>query len=211
MTPTKSSPLPGTCGTSTAEALGVASSHRRRRDAVRNRAAVITAACALLEDHDAAQVTMDAVAARAGVGKGTVFRHFQSREGLMLAMLERAETRWWAGNEPGVAIGGSTEVRVQHLLAFGEAWTAFIQSQAAVLEAAGGAGLRRHLRGSSSLTFVRELLDSLGTRGDTAFLALVALVSLEAAAHIERDGADTLPLSATRESRDDLLRRLVSR
>ena len=39
---------------------------------------------------------MDAVAARAGVGKGTVFRRFGSREGLMAALLNFSETEWQA-------------------------------------------------------------------------------------------------------------------
>ena len=37
---------------------------------------------------------MDSVAAEAGVGKGTVFRRFDSREGLMAALLNRSETEW---------------------------------------------------------------------------------------------------------------------
>ena len=41
-------------------------------------------------------VTMDAVAAKAGVGKGTVFRRFDSREGLMGALLNASETDWQA-------------------------------------------------------------------------------------------------------------------
>ena len=36
---------------------------------------------------------MDALAAEAGVGKGTVFRRFESREGLMAALLDHSETR----------------------------------------------------------------------------------------------------------------------
>ena len=39
---------------------------------------------------------MDAVAAAAGVGKGTVFRRFESREGLMAALLNHSETEWQA-------------------------------------------------------------------------------------------------------------------
>ena len=39
---------------------------------------------------------MDAVAAAAGVGKGTVFRRFDSREGLMAAVLNHSETEWQA-------------------------------------------------------------------------------------------------------------------
>lgn len=193
------------------EVLGVATGPRPRRDAVRNRSAVITAACALLEEHGAAHVTMDAVAARAGLGKGTVFRHFESREGLMLAMLERAEAQWWASDQVAPAAdGGQDGAPFQRLLAFGEAWTEFIHANAAVLEAAGGAGLRRHAKGSTALAYVRELLDSLGVRGDTTFLALAALSSLESSALMQQDARPILLQEATRAGRGDLLRRLAA-
>ncbi len=65
-----------------------------RRDAARNREALMCAAAQLVAEQGAAAVTMDAVAARAGVGKGTVFRRFESREGLMAALLNASEAEW---------------------------------------------------------------------------------------------------------------------
>ena len=41
-------------------------------------------------------VTMEAVATEAGVGKGTVFRRFESRAGLMAALLNHYESAWQA-------------------------------------------------------------------------------------------------------------------
>ncbi len=67
-----------------------------RRDAARNREALMCAAAELVALHGAHAVTMDAVAARAGVGKGTVFRRFESREGLMGALIDQTETDWQA-------------------------------------------------------------------------------------------------------------------
>ena len=67
---------------------------RERSDAARNREALLAAAALLVEDHGVDAVTMDSVAAAAGVGKGTVFRRFDSREGLMAALLNRSETEW---------------------------------------------------------------------------------------------------------------------
>ena len=67
---------------------------RERSDAARNREALLAAAARLVEDHGVDAVTMDSVAAAAGVGKGTVFRRFDSREGLMAALLNRSETEW---------------------------------------------------------------------------------------------------------------------
>jgi AcrR family transcriptional regulator len=59
-----------------------------RADAARNRRAILRAAEELLQTHDLAQVSMDRVAAAAGVGKGTVFHRFGNREGLMRALVE---------------------------------------------------------------------------------------------------------------------------
>jgi AcrR family transcriptional regulator len=59
-----------------------------RADAARNRRAILRATEELLEAHDLSQVSIDRVAAAAGVGKGTVFHRFGSRERLMRALVE---------------------------------------------------------------------------------------------------------------------------
>jgi len=59
-----------------------------RADAARNRRAILRATEELLSAHDLAEVSMDRVAAAAGVGKGTVFHRFGNREGLMRALVE---------------------------------------------------------------------------------------------------------------------------
>lgn len=65
---------------------------RRRSDARRNHGAILAAACRLLDQaadaaNDAGGVTIDAIAAAAGVGKGTIFRSFVDRAGLLRAVL----------------------------------------------------------------------------------------------------------------------------
>ncbi|MEV6876268.1 helix-turn-helix domain-containing protein [Amycolatopsis sp. NPDC051128] len=59
-----------------------------RADAARNRRAILRATEELLSSHDLSEVSMDRVAAAAGVGKGTVFHRFGNREGLMRALVE---------------------------------------------------------------------------------------------------------------------------
>ena len=61
---------------------------RERADAARNRQAILRAADDLLATNDLEHVSMERVAAAAGVGKGTVFHRFGSREGLMRALFE---------------------------------------------------------------------------------------------------------------------------
>lgn len=63
-----------------------------RRDAARNRELLIDAAQRLFAERGVDAVSMDAVAQAAGVGKGTVFRRFGSRAGLLQALLDHDET-----------------------------------------------------------------------------------------------------------------------
>lgn len=62
-----------------------------RADAARNRARVLTAAAELFTARGIADVTMDDIAARAGVGKGTLYRRFGDRSGLAAALLDERE------------------------------------------------------------------------------------------------------------------------
>ena len=68
-----------------------ASPPRERADAARNRAAVLDAAAKLFREHGVENVSMDAVAAAAGVGKGTLFRRFGDKAGLAVALLDERE------------------------------------------------------------------------------------------------------------------------
>jgi AcrR family transcriptional regulator len=59
-----------------------------RQDAARNRRAILRATEELLSRHRPDEVTIEQVAAAAGVGKGTVFHRFGSRMGLMIAVMQ---------------------------------------------------------------------------------------------------------------------------
>jgi AcrR family transcriptional regulator len=75
-----------------------------RADAVRNREAVLRAAGRLFDEaDDPEQVSMDDIAAEAGVGKGTLFRRFGDRATLVLAVHEErmAHTRESLTLDPG--------------------------------------------------------------------------------------------------------------
>jgi AcrR family transcriptional regulator len=61
---------------------------RERADAARNRLAILRATEELLARHRPDEVTIEQVAATAGVGKGTVFHRFGSRMGLMVALMQ---------------------------------------------------------------------------------------------------------------------------
>jgi AcrR family transcriptional regulator len=64
---------------------------RERADAARNRAKILVAAGRLFAEHGIDNVSLDAVAAAAGVGRGNVFRRFGDRAGLASALLDERE------------------------------------------------------------------------------------------------------------------------
>jgi AcrR family transcriptional regulator len=59
-----------------------------RSDAAANRDRILAAARRILADAGAERLSMNAVAAAAGVGKGTIFRRFGDRDGLTAALLD---------------------------------------------------------------------------------------------------------------------------
>ncbi|MGW0663304.1 TetR/AcrR family transcriptional regulator [Streptodolium elevatio] len=65
---------------------------RERADAARNRRRILDAAGELFAAHGVENVSMDAVAAASGVGKGTLFRRFGDRAGLAAALLDERES-----------------------------------------------------------------------------------------------------------------------
>ncbi len=68
--------------------LPIAGERRERADAAANRVRILDATRLVLAERGAEGITLDAVAERAGVGKGTVFRRFGDRSGLFQALLD---------------------------------------------------------------------------------------------------------------------------
>jgi AcrR family transcriptional regulator len=62
-----------------------------RADAARNRARVLEAAAALFEERDGREVTMEQIAAAAGVGKGTLYRRYPDVPSIAVALLDEHE------------------------------------------------------------------------------------------------------------------------
>jgi AcrR family transcriptional regulator len=67
--------------------LPLIADRRERSDAAQNRRRILAAARAVLDAEGPTAVTMDAVATAAGVGKGTLFRRFGDRAGLMAELI----------------------------------------------------------------------------------------------------------------------------
>ncbi len=150
-----------------------------RRDAARNREALLAAADALIAQCGVDAVTMDAVASRAGVGKGTVFRRFESREGLMAAVLNRSETAFQAAIISGPPPLGPGAEPMERLLALGHTRIELNLLHRRLINAAGRAGARSYAAVSFTAMHLRYLLAELDVRGDLPFLTTALLAPLE--------------------------------
>src|SRR4051812_33163187 len=64
---------------------------QERADAARNRQKELAAGRKLFGEHGVDAVSMDAIAAAAAVGKGTLFRRFGDKSGLVAALLDDRE------------------------------------------------------------------------------------------------------------------------
>jgi AcrR family transcriptional regulator len=181
-----------------------------RRDAARNREALMTAAEALVEEVGVRGVTMDALACRAGVGKGTVFRRFGSREGLMAALLNHSETGWQASVMGGPPPLGPGAPPMERLLAFGESRVLLNIKHAELIEAAGNPGGRSFAALSFTTMHVRYLLSQLGVEGDLPYLATALVAPLEMIVLREQVDREQVPLGRIMAGWADLVRRVTA-
>jgi AcrR family transcriptional regulator len=99
---------------------------QERADAARNRAAVLAAAARLFAEHGVAAVSMDQVAAAAGVGKGTIFRRFGDKSGLAVALLDDRERALQEAILHGPPPLGPGADPPQRLAAFAEAYLDYL-------------------------------------------------------------------------------------
>jgi len=90
-----------------------------RADAARNRRLLLDAALEIATDSGVGALTMEAVAARAGVGVGTVYRRFKDRAGLANALLDDSERQFqdaFIHGPPPLGPGAPPATRVRAFL-----------------------------------------------------------------------------------------------
>jgi len=169
---------------------------RARRDAARNTDQVLRAARALFAREGVAAVSMDRVAAEAGVGKGTVYRVAGSRAGLAELLLDDAERDLQEAILTGPPPLGRGAPPAERLAAFVDAYVGFLDGHADLLaetERTRDGG--RYATGAYAFwhTHVRNLLGEAGVPGPelAADLAL-ALLGADVHAHLRWDRGATL-------------------
>jgi AcrR family transcriptional regulator len=145
----------------------------------KKRQLIAEAAARLFATRPFHKVKLDDVAAEAGVGKGTVFRRYGSRAGLMTALLDDGEARWQAQVISGPPPLGPGAPPLERLLAFGASRLDQTLRNADLMVAAAGT----HGRSLPAVAFwtahVRHLLAELRVTGDLPLLATALLAPLE--------------------------------
>ncbi|KMO68262.1 TetR/AcrR family transcriptional regulator [Mycolicibacterium obuense] len=166
-----------------------------RGDAARNRALLLEAARRLVAEHGADAVTTDDIAAAAGVGKGTLFRRFGSRAGLMIVLLDEDEKAQQHAILFGPPPLGPGAAPLDRLIAYGRERLCFVNSHHALLS---DVGRDPQMRFSAPMVLhhrhVRVLLEDAGTTGDldAQTTALLALLDADYVHHETADRGRTL-------------------
>jgi AcrR family transcriptional regulator len=107
-----------------------------RADARRNRLRLLEVAREMIVEHGVGNVTMDALAERAGLGKGTVFRRFGTRAGIFKALLDEEEYRFQERVLAGPPPLGPGAEPAERLIAYGRERVGFLIDNLAVVRAA---------------------------------------------------------------------------
>ncbi|NYI71712.1 AcrR family transcriptional regulator [Naumannella cuiyingiana] len=162
-----------------------------RADAARNRAHALEVAAHLFARRGVAAVTMDEIAAEAGVGKGTLYRRFGDKGGLASALLGERERALQQQMISGPAPIGPGADPIDRLVAFVEAYLLLALDNIELLEMSEtnspGARFRS---GAHSLwvTHCRILLDAAGAaNADVRAQVLMAALAAEQLRHWTED------------------------
>ena len=167
--------------TASSPLLPVAGQVQERGDAARNRTLLLDAARRLIAERGAEAVSTDDIAAAAGVGKGTLFRRFGSRAGLMIVLLdedEKVEQQAFMFGPPPLGPGAPP---LDRLLAYGRERLAFVESHYGLLSDANrDPQMRFNAPATLHHRHVRVLLEDAGTSGDLDAQAAALLALLDA-------------------------------
>lgn len=163
--------------------LPIAGPPAERADAARNRARILEAAERLFARNGVAATSMDAIAAEAQVGKGTLFRRFGDRASLAFALLETSEREFQEAFIRGPAPLGPGAPPCERLIAFGLALLGHFSAHGDLLLAAqAGAPGQRFGRGpyGAYLVHVAELVRQAAPALDAEYTAEALLAPLGA-------------------------------
>lgn len=182
-----------------------------RADAARNRRRILAAAARLFEERGVEQVSMEAIASEAGVGKGTLFRRFGDRAGLVYALLDEREREFQESLIRGEPPLGPGAPPLERLCAFGNALIDHLELHGDLLLVAetGGRWIRFNARVYAMYrAHVAMLVREIDPALDDGYLADALLAPLGADLFLYMRRAREMPVERIAAGYDALLRRL---
>jgi AcrR family transcriptional regulator len=186
-----------------------------RADAARNRRHLLATAREMLTEQGPDTLTMDGLAERAGLGKGTVFRRFGTRAGIFAALLDDDEKAFQQRVLAGPPPLGPGAAPLDRLIAYGRARTGFLMAHGDIARAAldGHQPIPAGSQSPLSQVHIRVLLGQLGLGGaDLDMLAVQLTAALDGPflLYLAASGTAAAPKAAERiaDSWQDLIERV---
>ncbi|MFI0423071.1 TetR/AcrR family transcriptional regulator [Spongiactinospora sp. 9N601] len=180
-----------------------------RADAARNRAKILAAAERLVASRGAAGLSMNEVAAAAGVGVGTVYRRFRDQGGLVAAMMDEAERRLQAGFMTGPPPLGPGAPPVARILAFLHAYVDVLETYGDLMASAEAtmSGPRRYRTGAYAVhhRHLSLLVAQARPEADADYLADALLAPLAAGLYTQQRRHDGMSVDRIKSGLSDLL------
>jgi AcrR family transcriptional regulator len=155
--------------------------HAERADAARNRRHLLATAREMLAEQGADKLTMDGLAERAGLGKGTVFRRFGTRAGIFAALLDDDERDFQEQVLSGPPPLGPGAPPLDRLIAYGRARIGFLIGHREIARAAldGRESVPAGSQTPMSRAHIRLLLGQIGLAADLDILATQLTAALD--------------------------------
>jgi AcrR family transcriptional regulator len=185
-----------------------------RADAARNRRHLLATARQMLAEQGQDTLTMDGLAERAGLGKGTVFRRFGTRAGIFAALLDDDEQAFQQQVLAGPPPLGPGAPPLERLIAYGRARTGFLIAHGDIARAAidGHQPVPAGSQSPLSQVHIRMLLGQLDLVGaDLDMLATQLTAALDGPFLLYlASGTTAIPQAAERiaDSWQDLIQRV---
>jgi len=182
---------------------------RERADAARNRRRILAAAERLFDELGVDHVSMDAIAAEACVGKGTLFRRFGDRAGLARALVDDRERRFQDEFIRGAPPLGPGAPPADRLVAFGTGMLEILEARGELIAAAERRSRQRAGPYPAYCAHIAVLLREADPAIDSDYVADALLGTLSARLVLHQRHERGMPLERLVAGWEDLVRRLL--
>lgn len=191
----------------------IGNERRERADAARNRRRILSAAQRLFAEQGVSCTSMDAIAAEAGVGKGTLFRRFGDRATLALAVLDEGERELQEAILQGPPPLGPGAPPCQRLIAFGAAVLDRLDAHTDILVEAERASSGAYLSSAPYMVrwlHIRKLVEQARPDCDVGYTTDVLQGALGAEVFVHQRRLREMPLAQLKDGFADLVGKMMT-